>query len=243
MKRLLSILTLALTASLAAGQSDKAAAAPLLSGSGTATCEVNASIFGSSDCTLQAITPHGSWQQEGTGLLAGSSAQWVSYANTGIGVGAVLAPIPATTSPTPHDLGSVPWLMKVTEEFYIGANGGSIDLKIWADDSADIYLNGALVLAHNVTQDICANGVLGCQPDEFFQLVQDLNEGHYTLDFYVYQLGSSTVPNENPFGLLYAGEVLGTEEITTRVVETPAPTGLALLLPGLMLMGFRRRKA
>lgn len=234
MKRLLSIMTLAMATSIG-WQSTDVVAAPFVSGSGTATCELNASVFGSSDCTLQAITAHGAWQQEGAGQLTGSTAKWVSYTNTGVGAGALLAPIPTTTSDTPGDLSSVPWLLKVTEQFYIGAGGGGIDIKIWADDTAAVYLNDGLVQSHNLLQDVCAKGILGCQPDEFFQFAQNLDAGEYTLDFYVYQLGMGNVAGGNPFGLIYGGDLRG------ATVPVPVPAGLALLLPGLVLLGYRRR--
>jgi hypothetical protein len=97
--------------------------------------------------------------------------------------------------------------------------------------------------AANRSQGICAVGNIGCEPHEFFQLSEVLNAGFYTLDFYVYQLGSGTNPSGNPFGLIYGGEIHG-DELTTTGLPVPAPAGLALLLPGLaMLFGRRRFRA
>ncbi len=213
-----------------------ASAAPLLSGSGSATCELNTSVFGSSSCTLQVITPHAAWQVP---AATGTAAEWVSYANTGVSAGNVLAPTPDDTSATPGDLSSVPWLMKVTETFSIGASGGNLFMQIWADDTASVYLNGSLLKAPNFTQETCAIGDIGCEPDEFGLFNEALAQGSYTLDIYVYQLGRDRNPNSNPFGLLYAGDVDGLTE-----QEVPAPAGLAFLGLGLLVAGLRsRRKA
>lgn len=233
MKR--TIEALLVSAGVVLGMMSAAMAGPLMSGSGNATCERNAAVFGTSACTLQAINAHGAWQQTGVGHLIGSAAQWVSYANTGVSAGNVLAPIPTSTSATPNVLSSVPWLLKVTEQFYIGTGGGGIDLKVWADDTADVYLNGILKKGANRSQGICAVGNIGCEPHEFFQLSEALNTGFYTLDFYVYQLGNGASASGNPFGLIYGGELRG--------VGTPvaAPAGLALLLPGLVMLFGRRR--
>lgn len=238
MKRVVHMLTVG--AGLVLGMATAAVAGPLVSGSGSATCELNAAVFGSSDCALQTITAHGAWQQAGAGSLIGSEAQWVSYANTGVSGGNELAPIPTTTSATPDVLTSVPWLLKVTEQFFVGENGG-IDFKVWADDTADVYLNGVLKKAATYSQDTCAGDSIGCEPHEYFQLSETLSSGFYTLDFFVYQLGNGTDPSGNPFGLIYGGEVYGDEIFITTNLRVPAPAGLALLLPGLMALYQRRR--
>lgn len=227
---------------LAGAYASPAFATPFYSGSGSATCELNTAVFSSSDCALQTIAAHGAWQQPGAGNLLGSSAQWVSYANTGVSGSVVLAPTPSQTTPTPNMLNTVPWLMKVTEEFSIGSDGGDIDVKFWADDTADVYLNGVLKKGASFTQNTCAGAAIGCQPHEFFQLTEALNPGTYLLDIYVYQTGNGNQAAANPFGLIYGGEVTGLSDNTRTSNQVPAPAASLALMLGLCGLGFFKQR-
>lgn len=219
------------------GLATSAFATPIESGSGSASCELNAAVFGSSACSLQTITPHAAWQQPGAGDLSGSGALWVSYANTGIGAGNVLAPTPDDTTATPGNLSSTPWLMKITENFVVDAGGGSILLQVWADDTAEVYLDGVLKMAANFSQGTCAVGTIGCEPNEYFLLDEGLTAGSHSIDFYVYQLGQDRNPNANPFGILYSGDVS-----SLTLSEVPGPAGIGLLGLGLLGIGAARRR-
>ncbi|RMF08538.1 MAG: hypothetical protein D6763_09785 [Alphaproteobacteria bacterium] len=197
-----------------------ASAAPLNSGPGSASCELNSNLFVDTSCTLEAITPHRLWQSNNPD---GSDAVWVSYANTGIG-GDTLAPTSKGD-----------WVMKITETFHIGPNGGSIQMKVWADDTAGIYLNGNLMAAPQFGQNVCADKPVGCEPDEFYFLDELLSAGTHTIEIYGYQVGTGKTVDSNPFGVLYAGSITG---------EVPAPPALTLFgLAGLGLLARRRAAA
>lgn len=227
------VIKMATVAILGAGLATAAVATPIESGSGSATCELNADIFGNSDCTLQSITPHALWQQPGVGNLSGSDAVWVSYANTGINDGNQLAPTPND----PNNLASTPWLMKVTETFDVGAGGGSLLLRTWADDTAAVFLDNVQQMAANFSQGTCAVGAIGCEPGEYFLLDVSLTAGTYSIDFYVYQLSADQNPDANPFGLLYSGDVS-----SLNPAEVPGPAGVGLLGLGLLGIGAARRR-
>lgn len=211
--------TLALAAGIAvvSGFAASTASAALInSGPGNGVCTKGVSLGGGA-CTLQAITPNLAWQ---TNLPGGSSAVWVSYANTGVGSGSV---IPAN---------SASFLMQVTETINVSPiNNVLLNLKVWADDTAGVYLNGNLIFAPNFTNNICANGPIGCQTNEpgVFNLLLAAGSTN-TIDIQVYQRGGST------FGLLYAG--------STK--EAPEPSTIALIAMALLSMlgfGMMRRRA
>ena len=189
-----------------------------------------ACIYGSGsglagDCTTVAITPHAAWQTNDPSP-PGYGGVWVSYADTGIG-GDTLAP----TSSDP--------IFTIVESFTIGSSG-LLDFWIWADDTADLYFNLAgesldLVFGANFSQATCANGQIGCQPDEYFNLAASLTAGTYDITMSVYQVGTGTTTGSNPFGVLYSG----------RVTAVPEPGTVALMGVGLMMLGvtaLRRRR-
>lgn len=200
-----------------------AAATPINSTAGGATCELNSNLFADTSCSLQAITPHNAWQPNNPG---GTDAVWVSYADSGIG-GDTLAPTSQSD-----------WVMKITETFTIGAGGGNILMQIWADDTAGVYLNGDLMAAPQFGQNVCADKPIGCEPDEFYALNEALGAGEHTLELYAYQVGTGKTVNSNPFGIIYAGDISGVVPN-----EIPAPTALGLLgLAGFGLVAARRRR-
>jgi hypothetical protein len=165
-----------------------------------------------------AVNPHPLWEPNSNHLASG--AVWISYAQTGY-QGNTLAPPSGTTV-----------VMTVVESFY--ANAGSVlSLKVWTDDTSEVFINGVSVFPPNFTQNICANGPIGCQPQEpgiinyVFQ-----TSGWQTITFNSYQVGTGTDTTSNPFGLLYDG----------TVTLVPEPGSLLLLGLGLMgVAGFRRK--
>ncbi len=226
-----SWLTAQLCAVFSLGLASAAIAQPIYSGSGSATCELNIIAFGSTDCSLQNIAAHSAWQQAGIGDLAGSPAVWVSYADTGVD-GSTLALLPRNSD----QIETTPWLLKVTETFTLDNGGGNILMQIWADDTADVFLDGVKLNAANFSQDVCADGGLGCEPGEYFLLNQGLTAGLHELEIFIYQLGIGNTPQANPFGVLYSGEI---SQLTPS--EMPAPA-TALFLLGTMPFVLRRRK-
>jgi hypothetical protein len=195
-----------------------AEAVPLLSGDGTETCS-KGPLLGGGACSVQAITPHPLWQPAHP---AGSQAVWVSYNDTGYG-GTTLAPWDFTNP-----------LMTITETFLAGI-GSTLQLEVWADDTARVRIDGTQVIAPNFSQNICANGVIGCEPGEQGTIVYTFTSpGLHAVAFDVFQIGTGTTITANPFGLLYVGEVSAVPEPSTWLLFI---TGLASLLG----YGWRRK--
>ncbi|MCL4847410.1 MAG: PEP-CTERM sorting domain-containing protein [Acidobacteria bacterium] len=176
----------------------------------TAVCGGSASCSG----TTTAITPHGLWQPNDPD---GSGAVWVSYADTGIT--GTLAPI--------NQVGPLMSFVYTLDTIA----GTTINFRIWADDTAGVFFNGVQVKAPNFTQNICADGPIGCEPNESAVFAWTAT-GNDVIRFDVYQVGTGTTPASNPFGVLFHGSY--------ETVPEPALT----MLVGLGFLGLaaaRRR--
>lgn len=219
-------LSIAIAAAAFAGAPDaEAGVIDIISQPGTA-CEFGAPSGMTGDCTTVAIEPHAAWQPNDPNP-PGYGGEWVSYADTGID-GQTVAP---------RDLESP--VFTIVESFVVDT-AASLDFWIWADDTASLYFNlsGApfleLVTSANLSQDTCADGSIGCETPEYYNLTRNLAPGAYDITMGVYQTGTGTTNASNPFGVLYSGRV------TTTTV--PAPGTLALFGLGLLAIATTRRR-
>ena len=192
-----------LLAAVLAALTAPAMALPIVSGDGTETCTGN----NGGDCVT--IAPHPAWQPNGAG-------QWISYTDTG--VGGFVAP---NSTPSP--------LFTVTETFTT-AYRSMLTLLVFADDTAQVFLDSTALNAPNFTQGTCAIGQLGCEPGEGATFAFEVAAGTHTLEFDVYQVGGATT------GVMYEGEV--------NAIPVPAAGGMALAgIAGLALVARRKRHA
>ncbi len=165
-----------------------------------------------------AIQPHSAWASM-------APWQWISYANTGAGPGAVSP----RNSPSPA---------RPTASFFefLPETAYFVRLTVFADDTAAVYLidqdhpSGLLLAPPNWRQDgACAAGPIGCQPGEGLLLEFAVNRfGPALLRFDVFQRGNG------PFGLLYGGQV--------EVAHTPEEATILLFAAGLAWLWWRERK-
>jgi hypothetical protein len=165
-----------------------------------------------------AVQPHPAW-------AALAPWQWISYANTGVGAGAVSPPnSPGPSRPT----ASFFELLPHTAYF--------VRLTVFADDTAAVYLidqdhpTGLRLAPPNWRQDgACAAGAIGCQPGEGLLLEFAVNRfGPALLRFDVFQRGNG------PFGLLYGGQA--------DVMHTPEEATVLLVAAGLTWLWWRERR-
>jgi len=169
--------------------------------------------------------------------LDGDEAEWISFANTGVG-GIV---VPDAVSRT---IGNETALY--TRQFSL-SDDSHLSLWVLADDTATVLLRGpnsfvqTLFTAFDKQFDYCAPGGsglgLGCmQPDMGHAEVDNLGAGDYTLEVYAFQTHADV------FGAQYAGEITSNHD--TRSV--PEPASLLMLgtgVVGLFAMRSRGRRA
>jgi hypothetical protein len=225
------MLVFVVTLAVGFGMAGAASATPINSEIGLSW--IGGAAIGGGSGTTVATAPHPAWQGNNP---FGSAAVWISYADTGYG-GGVLAPRNGSAT----NLDGTHVIMTVTDSFAAGI-GDSLHLTVWADDTARVFIDGAQVFAPNFTQNICANGQIGCTPanggviNYVFQ-----TGGQHTLAFDVFQVGSGLNTTNNPFGLLFAGEL--TDPPVGPAAVVPEPSSWLLLLSGAAgMILWRRRK-
>ena len=133
-----------------------------------------------------------------------TSAVWISYAFTGVG--------DVDFQP---GMGQTP---VVTISQLFTSIVGVLTLKVWADDTAEVFLDGVSLFPPAFSQSVCSGVPIGCRPQDFGTVTSALKAGPHKLDFTLYQVGTGTDNITNPFGLLYTG---------TATVPEPATLFLA----------------
>lgn len=206
-----------------------AATSPIISGDGTETCIEGPALHEGAACSLHIISDlDTTWQ---TANPLGQGAKWISYADTGP-LGTTLAP-PRGSSANP---GGTTVVAIFTEAFQARV-GDAINLFVWADDTVRIRIDGLVVLdtCFNVSGDfLCPDTPVAFDPPRGGYVQHSFGApGLHTVAFEVYQTGILGSPNNNPFGLLYSGE------LQTAV---PLPAALPLFLSGLAAVGVVARK-
>jgi hypothetical protein len=170
--------------------------------------------FNNRTATNVFIVPDPEW------ALAPPGAGWISYADTGDDEDAISPPASRLD----------PWAI-FTQDFYLpGAiNTGSI--RVWADDTASVLLDGEPVgpAADLVRRHTCSPGPIGCAPNAFAYIsVNGLSQGEHSLTFSVYQTGMG------PCGLLYSGGM--------HSDAAPEPETFLLLGLGMLALSFLLRR-
>src|SRR5256885_746830 len=138
-----------------------------------ATIQIASDLVNESNNQAEAnvfITPHPVW------AVAPAGAGWISYANTGMGPGSVDAPNSTI----------------FTEQFFLPGTVNTGSVRVWADDTASVQLDGVQIgpAANILLDSACAAGPIGCEPLEFADISLDgLSQGAHVLSFAVYQVG------------------------------------------------------
>ena len=167
--------------------------------------------------TTVAVDPHPSWQSNNPvnpGDPTDTSAVWISFADTGYG-GNHLQPFEGTTP-----------VVTIYDQFQ--SDPGMLLLNVWADDSADVLLDGVYLYHAQFTQSICAGQAIGCRPGDLGVINTPLTAGNHTLAFVLYQVGTGTDTFSNPFGLLFTGTAPADPPIGI-LIATPEPSSIVLL--------------
>ena len=161
------------------------------------------------------ITPEPSWAVD-------PSARWVSFANTGVG-GMVL---PNTDLSTPS--------ATFYQDFSLtGGTGIAGSIRVWADDTAVVRLDGVVLFSANPTLSAtCAAGPIGCTQANNGTIFFSAPGLTHRLEFEVFQRGLLT------FGLMYSGQV------DAIVIPEPATVGITGIgFVACSLLWLKRRRA
>jgi hypothetical protein len=184
-----------------------------------------------------AISPDPLWQPDNPanpGDVSDHSAVWISFADTGYG-GSLFQSYQGTNP-----------VVSVFDTFASGS--GTLTLDVWADDTADVLLDGSYLMHGAFTQKICAGQPIGCIPQDDGTIMAPLSAGSHTLEFVLYQVGSGTDTTTNPFGLLYTGAAPAAPSLALSLDPSPdpvpEPASYLLFGTGLCCLGCiqRRRK-
>jgi hypothetical protein len=155
-------------------------------------------------------------------------ASWISFDNTGWqsigGVGSAVITLPNATPGDPNAI----FYQTFTDSAGTLLTGS---ISVWADDTAAVYLDGALLLAPNYSQ-----ASTNCAPDDAVTCNNSgmtanftTTPGTHILSFDVYQTGSWT------YGVMYDGSVTDNGSSAT-----PEPESYILLGGGLIALGIFR---
>jgi len=151
----------------------------------------------------------------------GSGAVWVSY---NVGTGGAINLLP-NSNVTPG----------VTFTEILPSGPGSLLLSVWADDTAQVSVDGVVLgpaagTAPNFIQGTCAAGKLGCEVGEQGDFAALLGAGAHTLTIEVFQVGAFQ------FGTLWAGT------FTPDLTPVPEPASILLLGSALAAAGVASRR-
>ena len=117
---------------------------------------------------------------------------------------------------------------------------------MWADDTADVLLDGSYLIHAVFTQNTCSGQAIGCRPKDVGKIVTPLSAGSHTLEFVLYQVGMGTNTTTNPFGLLYTGTAPGFESArdfsTQETVVVPEPASCLLFGTAMCFLRWTRRR-
>lgn len=173
--------------------------------------------------TTVAITPHPAWQPNNPvnpGDPSDTSAVWISHKLSGYN-DPEFQPFMGNSS-----------VVSVFKSF--NSSAGNLLLKVWADDTADVILDGNLLMGAVFTQSTCSGQIIGCLTEHAGSFNVPIAAGSHTLTFNLYQVGTGTDTGSNPFGVLFTG-----------TAPVPEPSSVALIgfgLAGLGVWTRRRRK-